>query len=40
MAYGAILKHLDVDKITWGHLLKKRGVDGLFGGKEGRGACF
>jgi hypothetical protein len=30
MAYGVILKHLEVDKI-------KRGADGLFGGKEGRG---
>jgi hypothetical protein len=38
-----LLKHLKVDKITWGHFLNfflKRGTplaDGLFGGKEGRG---
>jgi hypothetical protein len=23
MAYGVILKHLEVDKITWGYFLKK-----------------
>jgi hypothetical protein len=46
MAYGVILKHLEVDKITWGHFLKKikkilrRGADDLFGGKEGLGALF
>jgi hypothetical protein len=31
MAYGVILKHLEVDK----KLFLKRGVDSLFGGKEG-----
>jgi hypothetical protein len=41
MAYGVILKHLEVDKITWGSFskknifFKKRGADGLIGGKEG-----
>jgi hypothetical protein len=45
MAYGVILKHLEVGKITWGSFSKKkfffkRGADGLFGGKEGRGALF
>jgi hypothetical protein len=24
MAYGVILKHLEVDKLTWGHFLKKK----------------
>jgi hypothetical protein len=46
MAYGVILKNLEVDKITWGSFFLrgvapfKRGTDGLFGGKEGRGALF
>jgi hypothetical protein len=44
MAHGVILKHLEVDKITWGSFSKKthfrRGADGLFGGKAGRGALF
>jgi hypothetical protein len=47
MAYGVIFKHLEVDKITWGVIFLflegapfKRGADGLFGGKEGRGALF
>jgi hypothetical protein len=26
MAYGVILKHLEVDKITWGSFSNKRGV--------------
>jgi hypothetical protein len=40
MAYGIILKHLEVDKITWGSFPFKRGADGLFGSKEGQGALF
>jgi hypothetical protein len=24
MAYGVIFKHLEVDKTTWGHFLKKK----------------
>jgi hypothetical protein len=36
MVYGVILKHLEVDKITW----SLRGADGLFGGKEGWGALI
>jgi hypothetical protein len=45
MAYGVILKHLEVDKITWGSFphpknFFKRGTDCLFGGKEGRGALI
>jgi hypothetical protein len=39
MVYGVILKHLEVDKITWGSFALKKnlkwGADGLFGGKEG-----
>jgi hypothetical protein len=49
MAYGVILKHLlEVDKISWGSFSKKklelkkkkRGANGLFGGKEGHGCPF
>jgi hypothetical protein len=52
MAYGVILKHLEVDiKITWGSFSKKsflrgvppplkRGADGLFGRKKGQGTLF
>jgi hypothetical protein len=42
MAYGVILKHLEVDNITWGGVIlkKKRGADGLFGEKEGRCVLF
>jgi hypothetical protein len=35
MAYGVILKYLEVDKITWGG--GQRGADG---GKEGWGTLF
>jgi hypothetical protein len=34
MAYGVILKHLEVDKIIWGSFY------GLFGVKERRGTLF
>jgi hypothetical protein len=51
VAYGVILKHLEVDKITRRSFSKKtniflkrapftRGADGLFGRTEGRGALF
>jgi hypothetical protein len=40
IAYGVILMHLEVDKITWGVIFLKRGANSLFGVKEGRGAPF
>jgi hypothetical protein len=42
MAYGVILKHLEVETFVKkeGRTPFKRGTDGLFGGKEGRGALF
>jgi hypothetical protein len=41
MAYGVILKHLEVDKITWGSLSKKTKILFLKKiGKYGRGALF
>jgi hypothetical protein len=43
MAYGVILKHLEVDKITWGSFSKKkffyRGAEDFSAGKRG-GARF
>jgi hypothetical protein len=45
LAYGIILKHLEMDKITWGFIFKKTffkksGADSLFSGKEGRVPLF
>jgi hypothetical protein len=41
MAYGVILKHLEVDKITWGSFSKKKrgAVMAFSAGKRG-GATF
>jgi hypothetical protein len=38
MAYGVILKHLEVDKITWGSFSKKEKK--IFGMRERGGAPF
>jgi hypothetical protein len=40
MAYGVILKHLEVDKITWGGHFLKKNTCSIFGRKEGRGALY
>jgi hypothetical protein len=39
MAYGVVLKQLEVDKITWGHFLKK-GRRWPFRWERGAGALF